>query len=79
MTDVPKPPDSEVNLAEVIRRRFAPLGGVDDLEPPPPVPVGEPLRFDFEPAEMTAAARSTNARRTARMCHEHRGKFGHTR
>jgi plasmid stability protein len=29
------------NLAEAIRRRFAPLGGVE-LEPHPPVPVGEP-------------------------------------
>jgi len=37
---------SEPNLAEAIRRRFAPLGGVDDLEPHPPVPVGEPPRFD---------------------------------
>jgi hypothetical protein len=30
-----------MNLAEAIRRRFAPLGGVDDLEPHPPVTVGE--------------------------------------
>ena len=37
---------SEPNLAEAIRRRFAPLGGVDDLEPHPPVPVGEPPWFD---------------------------------
>ncbi len=36
----------EPNLAEAIRRRFAPLGGVDDLEPHPAVPVGEPLRFE---------------------------------
>jgi antitoxin FitA len=36
----------EPNLAEAIRRRFAPLGGVDDLEPHPPVPVGEPPRFE---------------------------------
>ena len=34
------------NLAEAIRRRFAPLGGVDDLEPHPAVPVGEPPRFE---------------------------------
>ena len=36
----------EPNLAEAIRRRFLPLGGVDDLEPHPPVPVGEPPRFE---------------------------------
>ena len=33
------------NLAEAIRRRFAPLGGVD-LEPHPPVPIGDPPSFD---------------------------------
>jgi len=33
------------NLAEAIRRRFAPLGGVE-LEPHPPVPIGEPPAFD---------------------------------
>ena len=38
--------NSEVNLAEAIRRRFAPFGGVDDLEVHPPVPVGDPPRFD---------------------------------
>jgi plasmid stability protein len=32
------------NLAETIRRRFAPLGGVE-LEPHPPVPVGKPPGF----------------------------------
>ena len=32
------------NLAEAIRRRFAPLGGVE-LEPHPPVPLGEPPDF----------------------------------
>ncbi len=31
----------EVNLAEAIRRRFLPLGGVE-LEPHPSVPVGKP-------------------------------------
>ena len=36
----------EPNLAEAIRRRFAPLGGADDLEPHPAVPVGEPPRFE---------------------------------
>jgi plasmid stability protein len=35
----------EPNLAEAIRRRFAPLGGVN-LDPHPRVPVGEPTRFD---------------------------------
>jgi plasmid stability protein len=37
---------SEPNLAEVIRRRFLPFGGVDELEPLPAVPVGEPASFD---------------------------------
>ena len=36
----------EINLAEAIRRRFAPFGGVDELEAHPPVPVGDPPRFD---------------------------------
>ena len=36
--------DSEPNLVEAIRRRFAPLGGVE-LEPHPRVPVGEPPEF----------------------------------
>jgi plasmid stability protein len=35
----------EPNLAEAIRRRFAPLGGVD-LELPPPEFVDEPPAFD---------------------------------
>jgi plasmid stability protein len=35
----------ELNLAEAIRRRFAPLGGVD-LDLHPRVPVGEPPEFD---------------------------------
>lgn len=34
------------NLAEAIHRRFMPLGGADELEPHPTVPVGEPPRFD---------------------------------
>ena len=34
----------ETNLAEAIRRRFAPLGGVE-LEPLPPEPVREPPDF----------------------------------
>jgi antitoxin FitA len=36
----------EPNLAEAIRRRFAPLGGVD-LELPPREFVGEPPLFDL--------------------------------
>lgn len=36
----------EPNLAEAIRRRFAPFGGVDDLEPHPPITVGEPVAFE---------------------------------
>jgi len=34
------------NLAEAIRRRFAPFGGVDDLEIPPRMPVREPPHFE---------------------------------
>lgn len=34
------------NLAEAIRRRFAPIGGVDDLVIPPREPAREPPRFD---------------------------------
>ena len=37
---------TEPNLAEAIRRRFLPLGGADEIEPHPPVPVGEPPRFE---------------------------------
>ena len=39
-----RPP--EPNLAEAIRQRFVPLGGADEIEPHPPVPVGEPPRFE---------------------------------
>jgi plasmid stability protein len=35
----------EVNLAEAIRRRFAPFGGVDDLEAHPRAPVADPPRL----------------------------------
>ena len=35
----------ELNLAEAIRRRFGPLGGID-LEPHPPVAVQEPPLFE---------------------------------
>jgi plasmid stability protein len=37
--------DHEPDLAEAIRRRFMPLGGVDELEPHPPVAVGAPPSF----------------------------------
>ena len=37
---------AEPNLAEAIRRRFLPLGGADELEPHPPVPMRDPPRFD---------------------------------
>jgi antitoxin FitA len=43
---VAEKPHPEPNLAEAIRRRFAPLGGADEIEPHPPVPVGEPPRFE---------------------------------
>jgi plasmid stability protein len=36
----------EIGLAEAIRRRFAAVGGVDDLVIHPEVPVGEPPAFD---------------------------------
>ncbi len=36
----------EIGLAEAIRRRFAPVGGVDDLVVHPDAPVGEPPEFD---------------------------------
>jgi len=36
----------EINLAEAIRRRFLPFGGVENLAPHPPVPVGDPAQFD---------------------------------
>ena len=39
-------PRPEPNLAEAIRRRFLPLGGADEIEPHPPVPAGEPRRFE---------------------------------
>ncbi|HTW52582.1 MAG TPA: Arc family DNA-binding protein [Stellaceae bacterium] len=35
-------PRRELNLAEAIRRRFLPVGGVDDLEPHPAVDAAEP-------------------------------------
>jgi hypothetical protein len=33
-------------LAEAIRWRFAPLGGVDDLKIPPREPARDPPKFD---------------------------------
>jgi plasmid stability protein len=36
----------EVSLAEAIRRRFAPLGGADDLEIQPREPARDPPKFD---------------------------------
>ena len=39
-------PYPEPNLAEAIRRRFLPLGGADEIEPHPSVPVGQPPRFE---------------------------------
>ncbi|WP_245442815.1 FitA-like ribbon-helix-helix domain-containing protein [Methylobacterium terrae] len=42
---VAPPPRETVDLAEAIRRRFAPLGGVE-LEPHPPVAIGPRPRFD---------------------------------
>lgn len=37
---------TEPNLAEAIRRRFLPLGGADEIEPHPPVPVRDTPRFE---------------------------------
>ena len=37
---------AEPSLAEAIRRRLLPLGGADEIEPHPPVPVGAPPRFE---------------------------------
>jgi plasmid stability protein len=37
---------AETNLAEAIHRRFADVGGADDLEPHPPTPIGEPPQFE---------------------------------
>ncbi len=36
----------ELNLAEAIRRRMVPLGGIDELAPHPPTKPGEPLTFE---------------------------------
>jgi plasmid stability protein len=37
---------AEPNLAEAIRRRFASIGGVDDLKPHPPVSIEPPPSFE---------------------------------
>lgn len=39
-------PEEELNLAEAIRRRFGPLGGVDDLQIPPREPARNPPDFN---------------------------------
>jgi antitoxin FitA len=44
-TTIGEESNREVNLAEAIRRRFLPLGGVE-LEPHPPVPAGKPPVVD---------------------------------
>jgi plasmid stability protein len=44
LTEPAYPP--EPNLYERIRARFAPFGGVDDLELPPRDPARDPPRFD---------------------------------
>jgi antitoxin FitA len=38
--------EPQPNLAEAIRRLVLPLGGIDDLEPHPPVPIREPPDFN---------------------------------
>jgi plasmid stability protein len=38
-------PPRELNLAEAIRRRMLPLGGIDDLPPHPATEPGAPLTF----------------------------------
>ena len=38
--------EREPNLAEAIHQRFLPLGGADELEPHPPVPVRVPPALD---------------------------------
>jgi antitoxin FitA len=39
-------PRSSLNLAEAVHRRFLPLGGVDDLEPHPPIQAGVPPEIE---------------------------------
>ena len=54
MTDASKQPKSAVELAEDIRQHVVPIVSGDDLELPPPVPLGElPWRvFDRTLAEV---------------------------
>ncbi len=42
--------DADISLAEKIRRRFAPFGGVE-LELPPREPAGPPIEFPDDPEE----------------------------
>jgi plasmid stability protein len=39
-------PLKELDLAEAIRRRMLPLGGIDDLPPHPPTEPGAPLTLE---------------------------------
>jgi plasmid stability protein len=39
-------PLNELNLAEAIRRRMLPLGGIEDLPPHPSAEPGAPLTFE---------------------------------
>jgi len=39
-------PQAELSLSEAIRRRFLPFGGVEELEPHPPVSADPPASFD---------------------------------
>jgi toxin FitB len=64
----------EVNLAEAIRRRFAPLGGADDLEIPPREPGRDPpgstdvrsrYQCDFRADAARAASRGIRLGRSA--------------
>ena len=44
------PADDSVSLAEAIRRRFAPFGGVE-LDLPPREPAPPPIEFPDDPEE----------------------------
>lgn len=39
--------DTRCDLATAIHRRFVVVGGVEDLQPHPSVPVGDPPQFDL--------------------------------
>jgi hypothetical protein len=47
MTEPPRQPNPAPDLPEASRRRFAPFGGVDDLEQPPHEPSRTPPEFDI--------------------------------